>query len=469
MTGPRTDKSAKTWVLLLTSVASFMAILDAMVVTTALGAIRQDLGASIELLEWTVNAYNLSFAVLLLTGAALGDRFGRRRVFLAGIALFVAASVGCAVAGDAGWLIAGRALQGAGAALLMPVAMALLSAAFPPEERGKALGIFGGLNGIALILGPIVGGAVAEGLAWHWIFWINLPIGLVLIPLARRRIPESHGPRAGIDIAGVVLVTGAALGLVWGLMRGNHLGWTDCEVLASLAAGLVLALSFVAHERRAREPMVPLRFFRSRAFTAGIAASFLFYAGMYGVLFLLPQFLQAAQGNGPLGVGLRLLPWTSPLFVFAPLGGSLVNRLGERTLVVAGLLLQAIGMAWIGWIAAPALPFVYLVAPLVIAGAGVSAAMPAAQNAILSAVARSEVGKASGIFNMVRFLGGVFGVAMAVALFSANGGVGSPEAFVAGFVPALAISAALSLLAAIIGMALPGRRALPLTAAKQQA
>ena len=469
MTGPRTDKSAKTWVLLLTSVASFMAILDAMVVTTALGAIRQDLGASIELLEWTVNAYNLSFAVLLLTGAALGDRFGRRRVFLAGIALFVAASVGCAVAGDAGWLIAGRALQGAGAALLMPVAMALLSAAFPPEERGKALGIFGGLNGIALILGPIVGGAVAEGLAWHWIFWINLPIGLVLIPLARRRIPESHGPRAGIDIAGVVLVTGAALGLVWGLMRGNHLGWTDGEVLASLAAGLLLALGFVAHERRAREPMVPLRFFRSRAFTAGIAASFLFYAGMYGVLFLLPQFLQAAQGNGPLGVGLRLLPWTSPLFVFAPLGGSLVNRLGERTLVVAGLLLQAIGMAWIGWIAAPALPFVYLVAPLVIAGAGVSAAMPAAQNAILSAVARSEVGKASGIFNMVRFLGGVFGVAMAVALFSANGGVGSPEAFVAGFVPALAISAALSLLAAIIGMALPGRRALPLTAAKQQA
>jgi EmrB/QacA subfamily drug resistance transporter len=469
MTAPRTDKSAKTWVLLLTSAASFMAILDAMVVTTALGTIRQDLGASIELLEWTVNAYNLSFAVLLLTGAALGDRFGRRRIFLAGIALFVAASVGCAVAGDAGWLIAGRALQGAGAALLMPVAMALLSAAFPPEERGKALGIFGGLNGIALILGPIVGGAVAEGLAWHWIFWINLPIGLVLIPLARRRIPESHGPRVGIDMAGIVLVTGAALGLVWALMRGSRLGWTHGEVLASLAAGLVLALGFVAHERRAREPMVPLRFFRSRAFSAGIAASFLFYASMYGVLFLLPQFLQAAQGNGPLGVGLRLLPWTSPLFVFAPLGGSLVNRLGERTLVVAGLLLQAIGMAWIGWIAAPALPFVYLVAPLVIAGAGVSAAMPAAQNAILSAVARPEVGKASGIFNMVRFLGGVFGVAMAVAVFSANGAVGSPEAFAAGFVPALAISAALSLLAAIIGMALPGRRMLPLTAAKQQA
>ncbi len=312
MTTPRTDKSAKTWVLLLTSAASFMAILDAMVVTTALGAIRQDLGASIELLEWTVNAYNLSFAVLLLTGAALGDRFGRRRVFLTGIALFVAASLGCAVAGDAGWLIAGRALQGAGAALLMPVAMALLSAAFPPEERGKALGIFGGLNGIALILGPIVGGAVAEGLAWHWIFWINLPIGLVLIPLARRRIPESHGPRAGIDMAGVVLVTGAALGIVWGLMRGNHLGWTDGEVLALLAAGLVLALGFVAHEQRAREPMVPMRFFRSRAFAAGIAASFLFYSGMYGVLFLLRNSCKRRRETDRSALGCAYSPGPRP-------------------------------------------------------------------------------------------------------------------------------------------------------------
>ena len=469
MSTPLTDKTTKTWVLLLTSAASFMAILDAMVVTTALGAIRQDLGASIELLQWTVNAYNLSFAVLLLTGAAVGDRFGRRRVFITGITLFVAASVGCALAPDAGWLIAGRALQGVGAALLMPLAMALLSAAFPPEERGKALGIFGGLNGIALILGPIVGGAVAEGLAWQWIFWINLPIGLALIPLARRRIPESLGPRASMDFSGVALITGAALGLVWALIRGNRSGWTHAEVVGSLGVGAILAIGFIARELRAREPMVPLRFFRSRAFTAGIAASFLFYASMYGVLFLLPQFLQAAQGHGPLGVGLRLLPWTAPLFVFAPLGGSLVNRLGERPLVVVGLVLQAAGMAWIGWIAAPGLPFVYLVAPLVIAGAGVSAAMPAVQNAILGAVARTEVGKASGIFNMVRFLGGVFGIAVAVAVFSAAGGIGSPEAFTAGFVPALAISAALSLLATIVGMALPGRRVLPLAAAKQQA
>jgi EmrB/QacA subfamily drug resistance transporter len=469
MTNALTDKITKTWVLLLTSAASFMAILDAMVVTTALGAIRQDLGASIELLEWTVNAYNLSFAVLLLTGAALGDRFGRRRIFIAGIALFTAASVWCALGSGAGWLIAGRALQGVGAALLMPLAMALLSAAFPPEERAKALGIFGGVNGIALIIGPIIGGAVAEGLAWRWIFWINLPIGLALVPLARRRIPESVGARVAIDMPGVVLVTGAALSLVWGLMRGNHLGWMHAEVVASLAAALVLALGFVARELRADEPMVPLRFFRSRAFSAGVIASFLFYAAMYGVLFLLPQFLQAVQGHGPLGVGLRLLPWTAPLFVFAPLGGALVNRLGERALVVTGVLLQAVCMAWIGLVADPALPLVQLAAPLLISGAGVSAAMPAVQNAILGAVVRSEIGKASGIFNMVRFLGGVFGVAMVVAVFGVKGGVGSPEAFTAGFAPALAVAAALSLLGAIAGMALPGRRTLPLVAAKQQA
>ncbi|HKF72908.1 MAG TPA: MFS transporter [Stellaceae bacterium] len=469
MNNPLPERTTKTWVLLLTSAASFMAILDAMVVTTALGAIRQDLGASIELLEWTVNAYNLSFAVLLLTGAALGDRLGRRRIFIGGIALFTAASVWCALGPGAGWLIAGRALQGVGAALLMPLAMALLSAAFPPEERARALGIFGGINGIALIIGPIIGGAVAEGLAWRWIFWINLPIGLALVPLVRRRIPESMGARIAIDMPGVLLVTGAALGLVWALMRCNHLGWTHPEVLASLGAALVLALGFVARELRAREPMVPLRLFRSRAFSAGVVASFLFYAGMYGVLFLLPQFLQTAQGLGPLGVGLHLLPWTAPLFVFAPLGGSLVNRLGERTLVVTGVLLQAVCMAWIGLVADPALPLVQLAAPLLISGAGVSAAMPAVQNAILGAVARPEIGKASGIFNMVRFLGGVFGVAMVVAVFGANGDVGSPETFTAGFAPALGLAAALSLLGALAGMALPGRRAVAFTPANQQA
>jgi EmrB/QacA subfamily drug resistance transporter len=464
---------AKRWVLVLTSVASFMVALDALVVTTALSTIRLDLGASIEALEWTVNAYNLSFAVLLLTGAALGDRFGRRRMFAAGLALFVAASAACALAGSIGFLIAARAVQGAGAALVMPLAMALLSAAFPGEERGRALGIFSGVTGLALIAGPIAGGAIAGGLPWQWIFWINLPVGFVAIPLVLRRIRESvglvGGPGAGLDIGGLVLVTGAALGVVWALMRGNSVGWASLEVVSSLAAGVVLAAIFVAWQLRARSPMVPMRLFRSRAFSSAIAASFLFYAAMYGTLFFLPQFLEVAQGHGPLGVGLRLLPWTATLFLFAPLGGGLVNRIGERPLVVVGLGLQAAGMAWIGLIAGPDLAYANLIVPLVMAGAGVSMAMPAAQNAVLSAVAAPEIGKASGIFNMSRFLGGVFGVAVQVAVFAATGGVGSPQQFSVGFVAAIAMAAVLSLLGAVAGLWLPARRKIALKPANAEA
>ena len=451
-------KSSKGWVLALTSVASFMVALDALVVTTALSTIRLDLDASIEALEWTVNAYSLSFAVLLLTGAALGDRFGRRRMFAAGLALFVVASAACALSGSVGWLIAARAVQGAGAALVMPLAMALLSAAFPREERAKALGIFSSVTGLALIAGPIVGGAIAQGIAWQWIFWINLPIGLAAIPLALRRIRESAGTRTGFDFGGLALVTGAALGVVWGLMRASSAGFADTEVVAALATGLLLGVAFVAWELRTREPMVPMRLFRSRPFSSGIAASFLFYASMYGTLFFLPQFLQVAQGCDPLAAGLQLLPWTATLFVFAPIGGALVNRFGERLLVVFGLLLQATGFAWIALIAAPGLGYAGLVAPLIVAGAGVSVAMPAAQNAVLGAVAPSEIGKASGIFNMWRFLGGVFGVAIQVAAFAMTGSVGSAGMFSAGFATAIGLAAALSLAAAIVGMWLPGRR-----------
>ncbi len=468
MTEP-SEKALKTWVLVLTSVASLMVALDALVVTTALSTIRIDLGASIEALQWTMNAYNLSFAVLLLTGAALGDRLGRRRIFIAGLILFVAASAACALARSAGFLIAARAVQGAGAALVMPLAMALLSAAYPPQERGKALGIFSGLTGLALIAGPVLGGVVAEGIAWQWIFWINIPIGLVAIPLARSRIPESFGPAAAVDIPGVVLVTGAALGLVWGLMRGNNAGWTSPEVAAALVAGFLLAFAFVAWELRASAPMLPMRLFRSRAFSSGNAASFLYSASLYGTVFFIAQFLQTALGYGPFGAGLRLLPWTATLFVFAPIAGTLVNRVGERSLIVFGLILQAIGMAWIAVIAAPDVAYATLVAPLIIAGAGVSVAMPAAQNAVLSSVAQTEIGKASGTFNMLRFLGGVSGIAIAVAVFAGNGNFGSPQAFSAGFAPAIGIAAVLSLLGAVAGMWQPARRAAALAQVRASA
>lgn len=458
--------STKVWVLALTSIGSLMVVLDAMVVATALSTMRVELDASLETLQWTMNAYNLSFAVLLMTGAALGDRFGRRRIFIAGLALFVAASVACALAGNAGLLIAARAVQGAGAAMVMP---ALLSVAFPPEERGKALGIFSSITGLALIIGPMAGGAISEGLSWHWIFWLNVPVGIVLIPLVLRRIPESHGPGTAIDVLGVVLVTAAAFGVVWGLMRGNIVGWSNSEVLSALTAGLVLAIAFVLWQLRTREPMLPLRFFRARAFSSGVGANFLLCAAMYGLVFLLPQFLQFSQSRGPLGAGRGLLPWTATLFVVAPIAGSLINRVGERWLVVAGLILQAAGMAWLAQIAAPDLPYIQLVAPLIITGAGVSMAMPAAQNAVLNAVARPEVGKAAGTFNTFRFLGGVSGIAIAGAVFAGTGSFASTDAFSDGFTSAIDVSALLSLAGALVGMGLPERRAVVVANASKEA
>ncbi|MEW6642916.1 MAG: MFS transporter [Pseudomonadota bacterium] len=446
------------WVLALTSTASFMVALDALVLTTALTTIRTAFKTSIATLEWTANAYNISFAVLLLTGAALGDRFGRRRMFTLGLAVFVAASVACGLAGDVGTLIAARTVQGVGAALVMPLAMALLGAAFPPQERGRVLGLFGGITGLALIAGPLAGGAIVAGLAWPWVFWINLPVGVVVIALVLRTCPESFGPAAPLDLGGLALAATAALALVWALVRGDHVGWSSAEVLAALGVTCALGLAFVAWEARAAAPMVPLQLFASRTFTAGITTSFLFYAAMYSVVFFLPQFLQSAQGFGAFATGVRLLPWTATLFVFAPLGGRLVNRLGERRLVAGGTLLQAVGFASVGLTAAPDLTLPALALPLVIAGAGVSLAMPAAQAAVLGAVAPPELGKASGIFNMARFLGGVCGIALAVAVFALGGDATSPARFSRGFALAIGVAAALSLAAALVALALPGRR-----------
>ena len=452
------DPTARKWVLAVTSLASFMMALDAMVITTAFATIRAEFGASVETLQWTVNAYNLTFAVLLLTGAALGDRFGRRRIFAAGIALFVAASVACALAPVAGWLIAARAAQGAGAAVVMPLAMAILSGAFPKEERARALGIFSGVTGCALIIGPAAGGLLTETLGWRFVFWINLPIGVVLIALAAARLRESFGPPAKLDIAGLVLVAASALALVWGLIRSHEIGWSSTEVIAALIAGVVLATAFVAFERRSVAPMIPMRMFASRAFAAGALSSFLFYAAMYGVLFLLPQFLQVSFGVSPLGAGLRLLPWTSTLFLTAPIAGAAVQKFGERSLVTIGLLMQAAGLGWIALQATSDAAYATMVLPLIIAGVGVSMAMPAAQNAILSSVAVAEMGKASGVFNMGRFLGGMFGVALLVAVFGVYGGVDAPAHFGSGFAAAMMVAATLSLLAALVGAFLPVSR-----------
>ncbi len=458
---PKMSSRSTTWVLALAAVASLMAALDAMVVSTALTTIRLDLGASIEQLEWTVNAYNLALAVLLLPAAALGDRFGRRRMFTIGLALFVAASAACALAPDAGSLIAARAVQGAGAALVITLALALVSVAFPAERRGSAIGILEGITGLAVVAGPVIGGAVVEGLSWQWIFWLNVPIGLVAIPLVLRRIEESFGGDTGLDLPGLALVSAAAFGIVWGLVRGNAAGWDSLEVIGALVAGLLLLVGFIARELRAAQPMLPMRFFRSRAFSAGNAAIFLTLASLFGAVFFFAQMLQTALGYGPLDAGLRLMPWTLTFITVAPVVGSLVNRFGERPFMVGGLTLQALGMGWIALIADSGLTYSEFVLPSIVAGVGVSMAIPSAQNSVISSVALQDVGKAAGANSMMRELGGVFGIAVAAAVFAGAGSYASPDAFLDGFAPAVAVLAAFSLAGAIVALALPGRQRAP--------
>jgi EmrB/QacA subfamily drug resistance transporter len=449
--------ASRRWVLGLAAVASFMVALDTLVVSTALTTIRHDLGASVEQLEWTVNAYNLSFAVLLMTAAALGDRFGRRRGFAFGLVVFSLASAWCALASSVGWLIVARAVQGAGAAFVMTLGLALVGAAFPPEKRGSAMGLLQGLTGLSVASGPVIGGAIAQGVAWQWIFWINVPIGLLAVPFVLARVPEGFGGDRSLDLRGLALITGACLGVVWGLVRGNDAGWGSVEVVVSLCGGVALLVWFVWWEARSRAPMLPLALFRSRPFSAGNAGIFMTFAALFSAVFFVAQFLQSALGYGPLGAGLRLLPWTATLFFVAPVAGALVDRFGERPFLVGGLLLQAVGLGWVAVAASPDVSYLSLVPALVIAGAGVSMALPSAQNAAVNAVPAAAIGKAAATNSTLRQLGGVFGTAIAVAVFTGAGGYDSPASFSDGFAAAMLVAAGLSLVGALAGLLVGGR------------
>jgi EmrB/QacA subfamily drug resistance transporter len=446
------------WVLGLASLASFIVILDVMVVATALTALRRHLGASLADLEWTVNAYTLSFAVLLMTAASLGGRLGRRRVFAAGLVIFALSSAGCALAPDAAVLIAARAVQGAGAATIMPTALALLNSAFPPARRGWAIGIYGGVTALAAVAGPVLGGAVTQGLGWQWIFWLNVPIALAAIPLVLTRIGETASLGGAVDLPGLVLVTIAALGLVWGLVRGNTASWDSAEVIGTLAGGVVAAGAFAAWERRAPRPMLPARLFRSPAFSAGNAVIFTINASLSGVIFLMPQYQQMVAGQDPLGAGLRLLPWGIAPFLIGPRAGALADLIGERVLVVTGSLLQAIGVAWIAAVAGPGTGYLALITPMTIIGAGFALAIPAVTRSVTSTVPPADIGTASGAFTTMRQLGGAFGVAIAGAAFAATGSYASPDAFSRGFTTACGLAAGLALVGAATGTILPGLR-----------
>jgi EmrB/QacA subfamily drug resistance transporter len=459
-------------VLGLASAAGFMIALDTTVVSTVLSSIRRTLGASVERLEWTVNAYVLSFGVLLLTGAALGDRFGRRRMFVAGIAVFTVASAACGLSPDAGTLIAARAVQGAGAALILPLAMTHVGLAFPAAGRGRALGVFTGVAGLATFAGPFVGGAVAQGLAWPWVFWLNVPIGVVLIGLILRHVPvdptgasRPDGTGGGrLDVVGAALATVAALGMLWAMMRGNAAGWASAEVLGALGVGVAGVVAFARWERHTGAPMVPLRLFRHRAFGAANLANFCLMASMYGALFFLAQFLQTVLGYRPLGAGIRLMPWTGLLMIGAPIAGTLADRLGERRFLAGGLVLQGCGLGWLAMVAGQQPAYGRLLPGLLVSGLGIAVALPAAQKAAVGAVAPADLGRASGVFNALRQIGGAFGIAAAVAAFSAAAGPApglTPRHFADGCTVALAVCAALALAGSAVAALGTARRPEP--------
>jgi EmrB/QacA subfamily drug resistance transporter len=443
------------WTLGIVSVALFMVVLDNLVVSVALSTIRRDLGASIQSLEWTVNAYVLAYAVLLLTGAALGDRFGRKRMFLVGLLLFTAASAAAALAPNTDLLVGSRALQGVGAAIVTPLTLTLLAEAFPQDKRGLALGVWSGISGIAVALGPLVGGAVIEAISWHWIFWINVPIGLALVPLAMRHLSESRGPYGTLDLPGLGLASTGAFGIVFGLVRAQSLGWTSTTILASLIGGALLLGAFVAWELRAPEPMLPMRFFAKRSFAVTNVASLSMYFGMFGSIFFLSQYMQTVLHNTPLQAGEKLLVWTGATMLVAPLAGVFSERFGSRPFMAAGLALQAGGLAWLALITGTQLAYSQMIVPFIMAGSGMALVFAPSANAVLSAVRTEQAGQASGANNAIREIGGVLGVAVLASVFTGSGGYTSPQAFVDGLLPAIWTGVAVLAGGALVVLLLP--------------
>ncbi len=359
-------RSSVGWTFAITALALFMVALDNLVVTTALPVIQRDLNSTLQDLEWMVNAYTLTFAVLLLTGAALGDRFGRRRFFVIGLAIFTFGSAAAALAPSSTVLILARAVQGVGGALVTPLSLTILSAGVPPAKRALALGAWGGVAGLAIAIGPLVGGAISQGISWHWIFWLNVPIGILAVILAYFRLDETFGPEGSLDLVGLGLASAGLLGLVWGVIHGNDLGWTNQQVLIAMTVGVILLIGFVLWERRSAHPMLPLSMFRSRGFAAANNVSFLMYFGMFGSIFLLVQYFQLVQGLKPFEAGLRTLPWTAmPIFV-APLAGLATPRFGTRAIIVAGMILMTVGLAWIASVLTVTTPYLQLVPGFII-------------------------------------------------------------------------------------------------------
>jgi EmrB/QacA subfamily drug resistance transporter len=457
MTHTSAPKRRLGWVLGLTSTAYFMVVLDSVVVITALPRMQQDLHVSLSSLQWTLNAYGIAFAAGIITAAALGDRFGRRKVFTIGLALFTAASVACAVAPNLSELIVARTVQGLGGAIVLPLSLTILTTAFPAERRGMIVGIYGGLAGLAVAMGPIIGGAITQSIDWHWIFWINVPIGVIAVLLGLRLLSESYGARERLDLIGVGLVTAGVVALVWALSRANQVGWSSTEVVGTLVAGAVLLVAFVAWERSVREPLVPLRLFADRDFAVGNVATFLMSGAIFAGGLLVTEEFQLARHFSPVGAGARLLPFFATPMLVSPVAGALSDRIGRRPIIVVGLSMLTAGFAWVAWRDSLPTGWGELVIALLVAGVGISMALPTVPTAVLSAVAPDELGKASGINYMAQRFGAVFGVAIGSTVFASHGGFGSPATVMAGFKPALWACCALAALGALAATAMSGR------------
>jgi EmrB/QacA subfamily drug resistance transporter len=454
---PIMSRSRSAWALVLTSVAFFMGALDSLVVITALPAVHKEIGGSLSSLEWTVNAYTVAVAAGIITAAAIGDRLGRRRVYVFGLFLFSAASAACALAPSVDVLIAARAVQGAGAAVITPLSLTILTGAFPASRRGTIIGAWGGIGGLAVAIGPMIGGAVTQGLSWHWIFWVNVPIGLAAAVMSTIRLPESFGARARLDIPGLVLITAGAVSILWGLIRATDAGWSAEEVLLALGLGAALMVAFVVWESRAPAPMLPLRLLTIRPFATASATAFLMTGSIMSAAFLASQFFQFGLGYSPLDTGLRFLPWTGTAFIVAPIAGRLSDRIGTRPLMVVGLLMNAVGLAWMSQVASAGVDYSRLVLPLILGGVGISMALPTTPTAALGAVAPSDLGKASGVVNMLQRFGAAFAIAVVSAVFASNGHLGSAVSVSAGFKPATAVVAAMSTVGALLALTTASR------------
>ncbi|MFD5180365.1 MFS transporter [Nocardia sp. NPDC058379] len=437
------------------AVPMFMVTLDNLVVTNALPVIKTELGASLSDLQWFVNAYTLSFASLLLTASALGDRIGRRRVFLAGIALFVVASAACAMATEPWMLIAARAVQGAGGAAVMPLSLTLLAAAVPERMRSAAIGIWGGIAGLGIAVGPVVGGAVVDGLNWQWIFWLNVPVGLLAMPFAARMLGESFGAARKLDLVGLVLSAGGVLALVWGVIHGADDGWTAPAVLGALIGGGLLLAGFVVWENRTTDPMLPLHMFASRGLSLSFLVSFAFSAGVFGAIFLLAQYFQVVQGYSPLESGIRTMPWTMVPMVVAPLAGLVIDRVGPRLLIAAGQVCLALSLAWMALIITVDLPYINFVAPFVLGGIGMGLTFAPSSTIVMDSAAPDDQGMASGINSTVREVGVAMGIAILASVFASYGAYTDPQSYVDGLVPAVWVGAGLVAVAAVIAVFLP--------------